>query len=208
MTRARKGEKFSDLARQQFRRPGNRPQRRSRCRPTSAASCSSRSKTSSSRQEAKGYVTDPFKRPQGFVILRIEERYAAGQASFDEVKEQIRKSWRCPDAAESTHYPDQAARGGLSRDTKDGYTDSGAAPGKDTSWKEIAQLKPQTITKEEVAAAHAPPQEVAVMPIPFTGRHGEDLPPRHVAGINIRAATPRTASSDGSGARAKPSGEQ
>ena len=35
---------------------------------------------------------------------------------------------------------------------KEGYVDSGAAPGKDTRWKDVAQLKPQTTTKEEVAA--------------------------------------------------------
>jgi hypothetical protein len=35
---------------------------------------------------------------------------------------------------------------------KDGYIDSGAAPGKDTRWHDVVQLKPQTITKEEVAA--------------------------------------------------------
>ena len=33
-----------------------------------------------------------------------------------------------------------------------GYVDSGAAPGKDTAWKDPAQLKPETTTKEEVAA--------------------------------------------------------
>src|SRR5213075_1981855 len=35
---------------------------------------------------------------------------------------------------------------------KDGYVDSGAAPGKDTRWKDVATLKAQTPTKEEVAA--------------------------------------------------------
>ena len=35
---------------------------------------------------------------------------------------------------------------------RDGYVDSGAAPGKDTSWQDVAQLKPETTTKEEVAA--------------------------------------------------------
>ena len=35
---------------------------------------------------------------------------------------------------------------------KEGYIDSGAAPAKDTRWKDVAQLKPQTTTKEEVAA--------------------------------------------------------
>jgi len=33
-----------------------------------------------------------------------------------------------------------------------GYVDSGAAPNKDTAWKDPAALKPETTTKEEVAA--------------------------------------------------------
>jgi len=35
---------------------------------------------------------------------------------------------------------------------KDGYVDTGAAPGKDTSWKDPTQLRPETTTKEAVAA--------------------------------------------------------
>jgi len=37
---------------------------------------------------------------------------------------------------------------------KDGYTDSGAAAGKDTKWKDVVELKPETTTKEEVKARH------------------------------------------------------
>ena len=35
---------------------------------------------------------------------------------------------------------------------KDGYVDTGAAEGKDTRWVDPAQLKPETVTKEEVAS--------------------------------------------------------
>jgi peptidyl-prolyl cis-trans isomerase SurA len=35
---------------------------------------------------------------------------------------------------------------------KAGYVDSGAMPGKDTTWKDPAQLRPETTTKEAVAA--------------------------------------------------------
>ena len=38
---------------------------------------------------------------------------------------------------------------------KPGYEDSGAAPGKNTAWIDPAQLKPETVTKEEVAAEDA-----------------------------------------------------
>ena len=34
---------------------------------------------------------------------------------------------------------------------KPGFVDSGAAPGKDTTWQDPAQLKPETTTKEAVA---------------------------------------------------------
>ncbi len=37
---------------------------------------------------------------------------------------------------------------------KTGYIDSGARRAKNTSWKDVAQLKPQTVTKEEVS--HTP----------------------------------------------------
>ena len=40
-------------------------------------------------KNAKGYITDPILRPAGFEIYRIEEHYAAGQASEDEVESEI-----------------------------------------------------------------------------------------------------------------------
>ena len=37
-------------------------------------------------KEKKGFVSDPISRPNGFLILKVEERYEAGQAAFEEVK--------------------------------------------------------------------------------------------------------------------------
>jgi hypothetical protein len=51
---------------------------------------------------------------------------------------------------------------------KDGYVDSGAAPGKDTRWQDVAQLKPQTTTKEEVASRGGRHKKLLFIPIPFT----------------------------------------
>ena len=53
---------------------------------------------------------------------------------------------------------------------KEGYVDSGAAPGKDTRWKDVAQLKPQTTTKEEVAARRKRKQILWVIPMPAPRR--------------------------------------
>ncbi len=47
---------------------------------------------------------------------------------------------------------------------KDGYVDTGAAPGKDTRWHEVVGLKPETTTKEEVAAHRHRPKFLGVIP--------------------------------------------
>jgi hypothetical protein len=58
---------------------------------------------------------------------------------------------------------------------KDGYIDSGAAPGKDTRWQDVAQLKPQTTTKEEVASRIKNRKKLfGLVPIPGTNK---PLPP-------------------------------
>jgi hypothetical protein len=49
-----------------------------------------------------------------------------------------------------------------------GYLDSGAAPNKDTAWKDPAQLKPETTTKEEVASHKRKKRLLWVVPIPGT----------------------------------------
>jgi hypothetical protein len=49
-----------------------------------------------------------------------------------------------------------------------GYIDSGAAAGKDTTWQDPATLKPQTVTKEEVAMRTRHRRLLFVVPIPGT----------------------------------------
>jgi peptidyl-prolyl cis-trans isomerase SurA len=102
--------------------------------------------------QTKGYVTEPFKTENGYLILKVEDRYAAGQASVDDVKNEIMDKLY-------TARLDPALRTYLTKlredaflEIKAGYVDAGAAPGKDTSWKDAALLKPDTTTKEEVAA--------------------------------------------------------
>jgi hypothetical protein len=51
---------------------------------------------------------------------------------------------------------------------KDGYIDTGAAPGKDTRWQEVAQLKPATTTKEEVLSSSKAHKKVLGVAIPGT----------------------------------------
>jgi hypothetical protein len=51
---------------------------------------------------------------------------------------------------------------------KPGYVDSGAAPDKNTAWTDPAQLKPETVTKEEVAGRTRRRRLLWTIPIPGT----------------------------------------
>jgi parvulin-like peptidyl-prolyl isomerase len=119
-------------------------------------------------KEKKGSVSDPIKIAAGFVILRIDERYEAGQASFDEVKELIQETVVQPQIESKVRAYLTRLREDAFLEIKDGYVDTGAAPGKDTHWHDIAQLKPQTTTKEAVAAAHRRHKHFLFVPIPGT----------------------------------------
>lgn len=50
-----------------------------------------------------------------------------------------------------------------------GYTDTGAAPGKDTTWKDPAQLTPETTTKSQVANQRKMKKLLGVIPYGFVG---------------------------------------
>src|ERR1035441_6131591 len=102
--------------------------------------------------QKKGFVSDPIRRPNSFLILKVDERYEAGQAAFDEVKAEIQDRLTQPKMEGKVRIFLTGLREDAFLEIKEGYIDSGAAPAKDTRWKEVAQLKPQTTTKEEVAA--------------------------------------------------------
>jgi len=156
VARARKGEKFADLARNNSddvataKDGGNLPPYK-------------RSDHLLVKEiedlvfaQKKGYVSDPInlKSPSGLLILRVDERFEPGQASFEEVKEQVTQALAGPKMEPKVREYLTRLRQDAFLEIKDGYMDSGAAPGKDTRWKEVAELKPQTTTKEEVAARH------------------------------------------------------
>jgi len=147
--RARKGEKFTDLARQYSDAP------------TATADGDLGSfKPGELRKEieevvfkqAKGYVTDPVRTPNGFEILRVEEHYAAGQAGLDDVSGQINNILSEPKVGPKVRVLLTQLREKAFLEIKPGFSDSGAAAGKDTTWQDAIQLKPASTTKEAVAA--------------------------------------------------------
>jgi peptidyl-prolyl cis-trans isomerase SurA len=105
-------------------------------------------------QQKKGYVTDPIKVPAGLLIVRIDERFEAGQATFDEVRDEVTQRLAGPRVQPKLRDYLARLREDAFLQIKDGYVDSGAVPGKDTRWRDAMELKPETTTKEEVAAHH------------------------------------------------------
>ena len=150
VARARKGEKFGDLARDNSDDPetsknfGELP-------PFKRGDLRKEIEDVVFKQK-KGYVTDPIKVPNGFLILRVEDRYEAGQASYDEVESEISERLAMPKMQPKVRDYLTHLRMDAFLEIKEGYIDSGAAPGKSTEWVDPATLKPETTTKEEVAA--------------------------------------------------------
>src|ERR1035441_9546945 len=77
-----------------------------------------------------------------------------------------------------------------------GYVDSGAAPGKDTAWKDPSTLKPETTTKEEVAAHSKKKKHVLGMAVPFSGKTTpEAVPASPTAAVPPTTPAPATPAS-------------
>jgi peptidyl-prolyl cis-trans isomerase SurA len=168
-SRARKGEKFSELARDNSDDPETAqnggylgsPYKRADLRPELAAIVFS-------DKAVKGYITVPIKLPAGFLVIKVEEHYAAGQASFEEVREEVQQAITGPKMEPRVREYLTKLREQAFLQIKEGYIDTGAAPGKDTRWQEVAQLKPATTTKEEVLSSSKAHKKVLGVAIPGT----------------------------------------
>jgi len=118
--------------------------------------------------QPKGYVTDPVHLPNGFLILRVEEHQKAGQAELSEVENEVMDRLMRPKMEPAMRQFLTKLRQDAFLEIKADYVDTGAAPGKDTAWVDPAELKPQTVTKQEVASTTHIKRLLWVVPIPGT----------------------------------------
>jgi hypothetical protein len=102
------------------------------------------------------------------MILRIDEHHKAGQADIEEVENEIMERLYRPQFEPKVRQYLTRLREEAFLEIKDGYVDTGAAPGKSTKWTDPAQLKPETVTKEEVAAQKRRRRLLWAIPIPGT----------------------------------------
>lgn len=118
--------------------------------------------------QERNYTTDPIKRSNGWLILKVEEHHKAGQASFEEVENEITEKLYMPRFQPKIREYLTQLRQEAFLEIKEGYVDSGAAAGKDTAWSDPAELKPETVTKEEVANRIRRKRALWMVPVPGT----------------------------------------
>ncbi len=118
--------------------------------------------------QPKGYVTDPIKIDNGFLILKVDEHQKQGQADLSEVENEIMDKLYAPKMPQAVRKYLTQLRQDAFLEIKAGYVDSGAAPGKNTAWSDPAQLKPETVSKAEVANKPKHKKLLWAVPIPGT----------------------------------------
>lgn len=116
----------------------------------------------------KNFVTDPIQLPNGWLILRVEDFHQAGQAELEQVENEIMEKLYMPKFQPQMREYLTKLRMDAFLEIKEGFLDSGAAPGKNTAWTDPAQLKPETVSKEEVASRRRMKRALWVVPIPGT----------------------------------------
>ena len=118
--------------------------------------------------QPKGYITDPISTPAGYLILKVDEHQKAGQAELSEVENEIMEKLYAPRMEPQVRIYLTELRRHAFLEIKADWVDSGAAPGMDTSWKDPAQLKPETVTKAEVLGKTHRKKLLWAVPIPGT----------------------------------------
>jgi peptidyl-prolyl cis-trans isomerase SurA len=116
----------------------------------------------------RNFVSDPIKVPEGFLILRVDEHQKEGQAEMEEVESEIMEKFYGQRFQPALREYLTKLRADAFLEIKSGWADTGAAPGKNTAWTDPAQLKPETISKEEVAAQTRHRRLLWAIPIPGT----------------------------------------
>lgn len=116
----------------------------------------------------KGYITDPIRVSAGFLILRVEEHQKAGQAELSDVENEVMDKLYAPRMQPMVREYLTKLRKDAFLEIKPEWVDSGAAPGKDTSWVDPAQLKPETVSKAEVSSQSKHKRLLWMVPVPGT----------------------------------------
>jgi peptidyl-prolyl cis-trans isomerase SurA len=169
VARANKGENFAELATQNSDHAATAEQ--GGALPPMSKGDMDPALESAVWDKARGFVTDPIRTGAdggGWEILRVNEHQKAGLASFEEVQNEVQTKLFTPRYKQAIRAYLTKLRESAFLEIKPGYDDSGAAPNKDTSWVNPADLKPETINKAEVLAQSHRKHILGIIPVPGT----------------------------------------
>lgn len=116
----------------------------------------------------RGAVTQPIKLATGFEIFKVDDHTKAGLAPLSDVKTEIENVLYGPKMQPKVREYLTDLRRKAYLQIKPGFVDTGAAPGQNTTWEDVAQLKPETITKAEVEQKTRHKRLFGLIPIPGT----------------------------------------
>lgn len=165
VARARRGERFAEMARDNSDSPSAKDMG---ALPPYKKGDLAKDLEDLVWNQPKGYITDPIKRANGFLILRVEEHQKAGQAELAEVENEVMDRLMRPRMDPSMREFLTKLRQDAFLEIKADYIDTGSASGKDTAWVDPAQLKPETISKTEVANVAHRKRLLWMVPVPGT----------------------------------------
>ncbi len=116
----------------------------------------------------KGAVTQPIKIATGFEIFKVDDHTKAGLAPLADVRPEIEQVLYGPKMQPKVREYLTELRRQAYLQIKPGFVDTGAAPGQNTVWQDPAQLKPETVTKQEVEQKTRRKRLLWAVPIPGT----------------------------------------
>jgi peptidyl-prolyl cis-trans isomerase SurA len=113
-----------------------------------------------------GYITELIEANNGYLILKVVEKFREGLAELEEVEEEIRNKLSGPRYGPAIREYLTDLRYDAYIEIRPGYVDLGAAPGKDTSWTDPAKLAPVTTTRDEVLKKGKKKKLLWMIPLP------------------------------------------
>ncbi len=116
----------------------------------------------------RNHITDLIKRDNGFLILRVEMQHREGLAELNEVENEVREKLFEPRVRPRIREYLTELRRDAFLEIREGWVDTGAAPGKDTAWTDPAMLRPETTSKGEVMSQIRRRRLLWALPVPGT----------------------------------------
>ncbi|MBI4892271.1 MAG: peptidylprolyl isomerase [Acidobacteria bacterium] len=165
VTRARRGERFTDLVRDNS--DGATAKQGGMLDPYEKGGLS-KILEDMIWDKARGFVTDPIKLDNGWLILRVEDHQKEGQAELSDVENEIRERLAQQIVGPKMREYLSELRTNAFLEIREPYIDSGAVAGQRTTWNDPAMLRAETTTKEEVAATARNKRLLYMLPIPGT----------------------------------------